>query len=120
MSLVQVIKDLYSGFPERMGKKLATRRRVANDVPVEKQLEEETEAEVDFLKQAGLQGDQIQKRLPTSKDPVSLRSTCTFSLSRNLSTVSMRQGGRSPSRYHACSLPPSCALLCPALGSLGC
>lgn len=66
----QVIKDLYAGFPERMGNKLATRRRVANDIPVEKQLTDETDAEVDFLQKAGLDHSQIQKRLPTTKDPV--------------------------------------------------
>jgi beta-glucosidase/6-phospho-beta-glucosidase/beta-galactosidase len=66
----EVIKDLYAGFPDRMGKKLATRRRAANWVPAESQLTNETKSEIDFLKDAGLDESAIQKRLPTSKDPV--------------------------------------------------
>jgi hypothetical protein len=66
----QVIKDLYAGFPERMGEKLASRRKVMNDIPAEEQLSIETDAEVDYLKKSGLDEPTIQKRLPVSKDPV--------------------------------------------------
>jgi len=67
---LQVIKDLYAGFPERMGEKLATRRKAINDIPVEEQLTIETDAEIDFLKESGLDDAAVKKRLPVSKDPV--------------------------------------------------
>lgn len=65
-----MIKDLYQGFPERVGKKLAQKKDKSSDVSVEEQLENEKESEVAFLKEHGLDDKAIQKRLPGTKDPV--------------------------------------------------
>lgn len=68
--LLQAIKDLYTGFPERVGKKIADRRDASPDVSVEERLEKEKKAEVEYLKDAGLDDKAIQQRLPTTSDPV--------------------------------------------------
>ena len=65
-----MIKDLYDGFPEKVGKKLADRNGAGSKVSVEDQLKNEKSAEVEFLKDAGLGDKDIQKRLPSTKDPV--------------------------------------------------
>ena len=68
--IVQVIKDLYKGFPERVGKKLAQKKDKSSEVSVEEQLKNEKESEVAFLKDQGLDDKAIQKRLPGTNDPV--------------------------------------------------
>lgn len=65
-----MIKDLYDGFPERVGKKLAEMKAKGSDVSTEDRLQREKQAEIDFLKDNGLGDKAIRQKLPRSQDPV--------------------------------------------------
>ena len=76
--LMQVIKDLYKGFPERMGKKLAERRQVGGAIPVEEALRREMDVEKAYLRDVEGMDEAGIKRC-ASKRPSSARA-------RNVST----------------------------------
>ena len=66
-----MIKDLYDGFAERVGKKLAERKRLSGNEPVEEALKREKDSEIDYLRDVEKMDERgIRRWLPGTNDPV--------------------------------------------------
>lgn len=68
---LQVIKELYEGFPEKVAKKLADSKGANREKSIEESLKNELNAEVEYLRDVEKLDDAgIQRWLPGTKDPV--------------------------------------------------
>ena len=81
---MQVIKDLYKGFPERMGKKLAERRKVGGALPVEEALRREMDVEKAYLRDVEGMDEAGIKRCAGRPSSAGACNVSTFQAERGL------------------------------------